>query len=175
MRGRHSSGIHSNDIKDAVTDAFVNYFEKPLSYDPQKLSLISYLVMAADGDLKNALKKDKRLREKEKLTDSVELLNFDGNTILEGEIQCPEDEILTKIDGKRALQMVITKLQDKKDVNVLKLMLEGERKTEAFAKVMGLSGKPTGQQRIEVKRCKDRILKVLQRLSDHFEETENDR
>ena len=49
-------------------------------------------------------------------------------------------------------------------MDVLFLMLEGERDTASFAEVMGISDLDTAVQRREVKKIKDRIIKRLQRL-----------
>jgi RNA polymerase sigma-70 factor (ECF subfamily) len=54
-------------------------------------------------------------------------------------------------------------LQDPKDRQILALRLRGERSTEAFAEILGISHLPTDAQRREVKRAKDRIDKVLRR------------
>jgi RNA polymerase sigma-70 factor (ECF subfamily) len=54
-------------------------------------------------------------------------------------------------------------LQDPTDRQILALRLQGERRTEAFAELLGISHLPIGVQRREVKRAKDRIDKILRR------------
>jgi hypothetical protein len=54
-------------------------------------------------------------------------------------------------------------LQDSKDRQILSLRLQGERRTEVFAAVLGISNLPIEVQRREVKRTKDRIDKILRR------------
>jgi hypothetical protein len=49
------------------------------------------------------------------------------------------------------------------DRRVLRLMVDGERRTAVFAAVLGLDGQPAEAQRREVKRAKDRIKKRLER------------
>ena len=55
------------------------------------------------------------------------------------------------------------RLLDPRDRQILALRLQGERRTEAFAEILGLSYLPIEAQRREVKRAKDRIDKILRR------------
>ena len=52
---------------------------------------------------------------------------------------------------------------DPMDLRLLTLILEGERSTERFARILGLCGLPVKEQRRQVKRHKDRIKKRLER------------
>jgi hypothetical protein len=54
-------------------------------------------------------------------------------------------------------------LQDAKDRQILALRLQGERRTAAFAEILGVSHLSIEVQRREVKRAKDRIDKILRR------------
>ena len=47
-------------VYDAVVDAMMNYVRRPVQYDPDRLTLLGYLTMAAAGDLKNALERLQR-------------------------------------------------------------------------------------------------------------------
>src|SRR5438067_685697 len=42
-------------IEAAAADALFNYIQRPMSYDPRRRSLGGYLLMSAQGDLRNAL------------------------------------------------------------------------------------------------------------------------
>lgn len=55
------------------------------------------------------------------------------------------------------------RLSDPRDQQILALRLQGERRTEAFAEILGISHLPIEAQRREVKRIKDRIDKILRR------------
>jgi len=55
-------------------------------------------------------------------------------------------------------------LKDEKDVAALRLILSGERSTERLAEVLGLSELPQEQMRREVKRHRDRLMKILERF-----------
>ena len=54
-------------------------------------------------------------------------------------------------------------LKDAKDQRIYELRIQGERRTQVFAQILGIDHLPTGVQRREVKRAKDRIDKVLER------------
>jgi RNA polymerase sigma-70 factor (ECF subfamily) len=45
----------------------------------------------------------------------------------------------------------------------LRLLMEGERSPEVWARVLGVAGRPAEEQRREVKRLKDRLLRRLRR------------
>jgi hypothetical protein len=68
------------------------------------------------------------------------------------------DEIDPAILGR-----IAAALPGERDRRVLALIAEGERQMEAFAEVLGLDGRPLPEQRREVKRAKDRVLKRVQR------------
>jgi hypothetical protein len=58
-------------------------------------------------------------------------------------------------------------LQDPKDRQILALRLQGERRTEAFAEILGILHLSIEAQRRGVKRAKDRIDKTLRRHGGH--------
>ena len=60
-------------------------------------------------------------------------------------------------------EYLVNLLQDPKDRQILALRLQGERRTEAFAAILGISHLPSEDQSREVKRAKDRIDKVIRR------------
>ena len=142
---------------DAVSDALMSYIKRPAQFDPAKRTLIGFLVMAAEGDLRNALAKAKRRRQKEILLENVELWGAAGNNEIEAGNSEPEPE---REKLRQALPMIF---EDPKDLAMVELMMSGERATEAFAEVLKLQHLPLEQQRREVKRHKDRLKKRLER------------
>src|SRR5687767_9145641 len=58
-----NKGIGAEDetlIADVITDVFLKYFQDPGRYDPEKQTLERFLIMDAEGDLKNEWEKRKR-------------------------------------------------------------------------------------------------------------------
>ncbi|MFZ5448916.1 MAG: hypothetical protein ACOZFS_09810 [Thermodesulfobacteriota bacterium] len=146
-----------NLLSDAVVDALMSYIKRPAQFDPTKKTLIGFLFMAAAGDLRNALAKDKRLRQKEISLEDVELEVAAGNYGTEAENSETEP-------AKDRLKQELPRIfPDPKDLAMVELILAGERTTAAFVEVLQLQHLPMDQQRRQVKRHKDRLKKRLER------------
>lgn len=161
-------------IHDAVEDALLNYVKRPEQYNPSKRGLFGYLLMASEGDLKNALAKNNRELIKEtKYYKFVELPKLAGNIVIENKSKLiPDPETLSKTQQllDKPLDDYSTIFQDPKDIAFVELLQRGERSTAEFAKVLGIENKPIEVQRKEVKKSKDRIKKRLERSGDAFSE-----
>lgn len=144
-------------LPDAVTDALMSYIKRPAQFDPSKRSLIGFLFMAAEGDLCNALAKEKRRHQKEIPLENVELEVVVGNSEIE------EGNSATEPEREKLRQALPRIFGNPKDLIMVELMISGERTTEAFVKVLELRHLPADQQRREVKRHKDRLKKRLER------------
>ncbi len=142
------------DILSAAGDAVLGLIKNPASYDPARRSLAGYLVMSAQGDLRNRLKAEGRHHRRRAPLDSVEL-GPAGRNSEEGRGDAPA------LDGPE-LRPVLAALSGP-ERRVLELLLAGERSTAAFAGALGLAGLPPGEQEAEVKRAKDRIKARLKR------------
>jgi len=140
-------------IVDAATDALLAYAKEPRKFKSAQRRLPGYLRMVAEGDLKNALAKERRRRQWETPVEDVELIAAGGNSITGVELGAHEDP--PAVVG-RALPTAL-------DRKIAQLILAGERATGAFAEALGISHLPELQQRRVVKRHKDRIKKRLRR------------
>jgi len=143
-------------LYDSIISALMNYLKRPVQFDSTKRSFIGFLAMAARGDLLNALRQ-KRHWKKEIPLEDVELLSEAGNSWI-GEETCQEG-----VDSQKMRGEVYKLFPELRDLEILKLIMAGERKTEAFAKVLEIESKSPEEQRREVKRHKDRIQKRLER------------
>lgn len=146
-------------IQTAANEAVLYYLKSPGKFDPIRGSLIGFVWQKAESTVKNLLKAKKGISEKE---ESVEL---------------PEDRaVYSNEDGETVEQLLIRDEQDNKvfqklrellpassDQAVLELMMDGERETSRFAEILGVSGESSEDQFRVVKKCKDRIKKVIQR------------
>lgn len=150
-------------IWDAATDAILTFAEAPVTYDPDVRALAGYLMMAARGDLLNALARLRYLQRHENVEDPVELDGPGGNT---GEAPPEAEQALIDQD---LWQKLTTTIADPIERGVLDLMMEGERDTEAFVEVMGIGHLDLDEQRVEVKRMKDKLKARLRRVGrDEF-------
>jgi RNA polymerase sigma-70 factor (ECF subfamily) len=148
-------------LRDAASDALLSYIKRPTQFDPTKRGLFGFLVMAAEGDLRNALAKTARRTRNEVSLEDVELPDTSGKEKREG----PGPQ--ARIVAQRIHLRIGTLFSDPKDREAVELLIEGERSTAAFAKLWGLEGLPAKDQAREVKRHKDRIKKTLQRHGGH--------
>lgn len=143
-------------LADVVTDTFLKFSRNPWSYKPEKLSLERFLLMDAEGDLKNEW--SKRKRQSKKWGNHVELSENIGNreeTPLENMIQKEQATVLDKL-----LEELFPV---EPDFGLAQLMLAGERRTEEYARLLQIEHLDLEQQRREVKRTKDRLDKVIRR------------
>lgn len=143
-------------IRDASTDALVDYIKHPGRWKSESGTLVSYICMAADRDLLNALEKVQRRRKREVLIADVEDEEFDRNVL-------PEDE--GSLDAMGAILTALDRqVTSESDRRFLTLMLKGERSTDKFAEVLGIQSLPNQKKARTVKRHKDRLKKVIERL-----------
>lgn len=143
-------------IREIAFQTIEQFAEAPQKYDPQKKTLLGYLIMDVAGDLKNKLN---RKGYEKNWTVLVEDWTLYGNRTIE-ETSNPEMEA-------EAIGQYLSKLRelmaDDTDFMIAKMMEMGLRSTEEFAKALKIDHLSDEEQRLEVKRHKDRIGKHLQR------------
>lgn len=157
---RQHSGVDEALLLNVVTDTFLNYFRSPQRYQPDKQSLERFLTMDAEGDLLNAIEKNRRLTKK--FQKAVELDAENGNSWLRD----PDTPwlLLLKKEQRESLQQRLAELfTTPTDRAIAELMLEGERSTRAYALLLNITDLNADDQRKEVKRNKDRIDKIFKR------------
>ena len=151
-----------NLLWDAAVDAVLGYAEHPERFKPGRSSLWGYLVMAARGDLLNALARERRQARREAPLELVEDPAVARNLI---EKEDGRAEVLEASEKLQSLYPRIRKIvSDPKDLKIVDLMIQGERKTEAYAAALGVVHLPEDKKRRVVKQHKDRLKKRLQRL-----------
>lgn len=142
-------------IGQAIHQAVLDVLKKPTSFEPRRSPLIAYLRMAAQGDLRNLLRSEKRHRhiqlvDVELLPDAGKYLGRDEEPLLRLYVEEAEPPI--EPDGLNEAEQ-----------QALVLIREGERSTSEFASVMGWSDRSVGEQRDLVKKLKDRLKKRVER------------
>jgi hypothetical protein len=166
LRRRNPKVSDPHLLEEAAEIALLEYFKNPDRYDAARLSLSSYLLMAADRDLKNLLQREGRHR-----AHLVPLDPVAHGTPARNDEQDEDDEIALPpgVTREQVLQALWDKVQDPRDREVLRLMvIEQERRTEVFARVLGIEHLPRDAQRREVKRVKDRLNKMMRRLGEEL-------
>lgn len=142
------------DAGDLATDALVDYLQHPAKFDPALSSLFSYLCMVAKGDALNLLQA--RRREREKTLRVVELLQGERNIAEMDTCNLDAETIISRYGAEL--------FDDELDVQVLKLMLAGEKDTDTYASAIGLGGASQPAKNAAVKQRRDRLEKRLRRL-----------
>lgn len=151
----------------AAGEAIIALIKAPRSYDPARRSLEGYLRMSAQGDLLNLLRNERRHSDRRTSLEAVELSPVAGKYLwdVEGDparIVEREDELAV------ATRPTLPGLTPQEE-QALALMRQGERKTIAYARVLGLDRLPVAEQRQGVKRVKDRLQKRLLRAGGRDE------
>jgi len=144
-------------VSDGVTDAILDYSTHPGSFDPKRsVPLDRFLRHNAWRNVANIVRSEKRRRQREGIAAGmapvVELHPAVGNPL--------QNEITKR---QQEQEREVASLDEPLDREVQKLRQSGERRTEAFAKILGISHLPEADQRREVKKTKDRIDKILRR------------
>jgi hypothetical protein len=146
--------LDRRDIEEQAADSLISYITSPHRYDPSRASLLTYLTLDADGDLKNAYRSPRRRREQ--LASDVEDPLFRRNETTDAELFAEDDRAL--------FARLRVAFPSEADRQVIHLLLEGERSTAAYAEVLGIADLSPEERRAEVKRVKDRIKKKVGRL-----------
>jgi DNA-directed RNA polymerase specialized sigma24 family protein len=144
---------HPDDLATAAGDAVLAFLKRPGAYDPGRLPLANYLLLIAKRRLLNQAQAEGRHHAGRIPWDCVELDAVARNS--------PGGEFAGRLDGPE-LSAVVDQFSDG-ERRVWQLMRGGERRTEAFAEVLGVAGDP--DREAHVKRAKDRIKARLKRAA----------
>ena len=146
-------------VWDGVTEAILDYCSRPNQFDAARgVPLDRFLSMGAWRNVANAVRGEVRRKARESKVGQA-----DREPVVE--LEAPAGNLLREETERHRRQrsQLMERLKDHKDRKILELRMEGERRTEAFAKILGISHLPAEVQRREVKRAKDRIDKALRR------------
>jgi hypothetical protein len=162
---RRRSGVSVDMCIEAAEDAVIALVKSPASFNPERgLGLGAYLRMSAQGDLKNLLQRENRHRQNQISLEIVELSPQAGKYLAKDDDPSLPLRIHEEIQGATA--EIVSPARDglsEGESQALDMLLQGERKTHAYALVLGLGHLPEIAQRAEVKRVKDKLKKRIQR------------
>lgn len=153
---------------DVAVELVLALAKQPEKYDPDRLGLQAYLRMDAKGDVLNRIEKEQKRTSRLMLLPSVELSPQPLNTQQKrlDDLLFPDDEfeLPPGLTRAAALMELRRALPNETDRQALMLMLDGERRTPVFAGVWELGRLDEPSQRRAVKKNKDRVRKMLERL-----------
>lgn len=158
-RGRTRDENHA---VDAATDAVLDLAKHPASFIAGRMTIWSFLCMAARRNLANALLKERR--------HAARVLRFAAVALppsarKEGAVTPLNELADAELAHKRLAELTsgpVSSLSPE-ELAVLRLVADGERDTARFAAVMGCADRSMDEQRRLVKQAKDRLLKRLKR------------
>jgi hypothetical protein len=157
--------VSSDFILQAVEDALLNLIHHPSTYKPEKkLSLEKYLRMSAQGDLRNTLAKVRRSRAPEVSWNIVELSDQHGKYL--GKEDDPSLPLQVAEEAEELRQSIPATIREgltEAELQVLDLMLQGERRTSRLAEAYGIADLDPAKWAREIKRVKDKLKKRLER------------
>lgn len=157
LRKRGTPQLSWQAAGDRATDAIVEYTKSPEKFDSSRSGLFGYLLLIARRDALNLFRDEGN--ERKNVARVVELSAADGNTVEEA----PD----VRLDAARILRDHHAEVvRDDGDEAVLRLYLQGEKDTAAYARELGLSALPAAEQRKIVKVRKDRVEQRLRRLRE---------
>ncbi len=142
------------DAHDSAIDAVLSYLRTPERYDPQRARLSTYLTQAAK----------KRAMDRRRSSDARTRREQDFAGVFEVQARPPKEVLEKSVEASLAAQRLDSLGLDEREREVLRLVLQGERSTRKLATVLGLDLLPEDEQRREVKRHRDRLMKMLERL-----------
>lgn len=149
-------------VETAVIDTLMDYLSKPNQYDPSRGNLISYLILKSKSDLLNSLSPKKIDQTRVDLAEIVEL--DDGSSVYGVELIDEMDIEETVINNLSPIwDRLSSIIPDRKDQEIVKLMMNGIRETDVYAEVIGIQNLPEDERSRIVKQNKDRLKKVIQR------------
>jgi DNA-directed RNA polymerase specialized sigma24 family protein len=169
LKAKAASNSDETLLRDATTDALLDYIQHPTKYNPKKSALLTYLTMAAYGDLLNMFAKEKRRRRRELPLNVVEEIPDDGNNHKEGYKNKVLDS-LTATERAKLLHQIEEIFPGKQERELLDLIIHRERRTDKYSEILGIQNLTPDEQRRIVKWHKDRIIKRLQRLGGKVRE-----
>lgn len=154
-------------VDQAAADAVLSYAERPTQFDPSQRGLFGYLKMSARGDLLNAIAADARRGRHEVTLEDVELPSSGRKKVLITSERAigVDDEVVDMLMTQRLMKQVRAAVDSPADAAALQMIIDGERRTDRFAAVLGLGDLSPVEQTRAVKRHKDRLKKRVQRLS----------
>lgn len=148
-------------IETAVEDALIGYFDDPARFDPRRAGLFTYLYRRARSLLLNLVNRQKNLFEREK---SVELEDEEAvYQMTESETPDVEQSLVQREMDEVTWRKLCEVFTDQRDLELVRLMMEGIRETARYAELLGASSLEADEQTSLVKRHKDRLKKAIQR------------
>lgn len=156
------AGVDPMLCQEAAGEAIVSFLKNLPKYDPQRLGVEAFLRMAAQRDLRNLLRKERRHQQNHRDWNVVEQASADGKYL--GRDDDPSLPLqIEEARQRQALPDAVWQQLTDVEQRCWEQMQKGERRNSVFAVILGVTHLSEDQQRREVKRVKDRLKKRKER------------
>ena len=145
---------NADDANDSAIDALFAYLRAPERYDRHRARLSTYLIHAAR---RRAVDR-RRSREARTRREHEFAVTRDTHS------RNPKDVLDAAVEARLAVDLLETARMGERELQFLRLVLQGESSTAKLAEVLGKGSLPEVERRREVKRHRDRLMKLLERL-----------
>lgn len=157
---RKRAGIDADPVlvEEAVGEALLNYHDAPEKYDPSRISLRSYLIMAAYRDFQNAwIKENRQTKYQISLFDPA----FQKSEIAGS--QETAEVIEHELRVEELWKFIDELFPDSTERRIVTLILNKVRSPEPYAQALGLSDVSHDDQLRQIRLVKYRITRRLRR------------
>ena len=160
----HTLSCTEDEAYDSGIDALLAYLEEPGRYDRSMGRLSTYLTnIAKKRAIDRVRSRTARDRREKAYAAAVELRTVN-----------PKRKMEVAIEARELWLKVEKAVPNERDRRALKLMLSGERSTQALAEALEIAELAPVAQRRQVKQHRDRLLKVLERLGKRLGHDDED-
>lgn len=169
LRRRHAP-LPTELVLDAATDALLFCVQHPERYRPASGSLLNFLVHIADNRVRDALRKIQRRKEilASDCTD-VEFLtlttNYEQNTMSEMFPTGDPNALPPELE-----RLLCDILPDPTDRKLWELVCQGSASAADYVAVLNIAHLPPEQQKLEIKRRRDKVVARVRRHRKEFQE-----
>ena len=171
LRRSNSRRVPTEFIEEAADEALMCLVKNPNGFDASrnraKLPLFAHLRLAAQRDLQNILRREERHWRRRVSLKRVELSPSAGKYL--GRNDDPSEALQLREEAEKADGQILCFVRQglgDGELRALELMLQGDRQTAAFARVLGIEHLSKEEQQAEVKRVKGKLKKRIER-EDH--------
>jgi len=148
--------------RDSAIDAVFEYLGSPSTYQQPKGRLSTFLAQITK----------RRATDRIRSRSAEARREHDFGAVVELWASAPKEGMERAVEARELWQKVEQAVQNERDRAALALILDGERSTDALAQALAIHGFSQPERQREVKRHRDRLVKVLERLGARLRDDE---
>jgi len=155
---QHDLRCDAENATDSSIDALFEYVRSPSAYSPEKGRLSTFLVQIAKHKAVDRIRsRSAEVRREQEFSSLVEVRD-----------SAPNEKMERSAEAQRLWQKIEQVVENERDRLALALHLDGERAPAVPADALGIRVDTQLERQRAVKRHRDRLLKVLERLGERL-------